>query len=198
MATPLATSTESGESAIEVPREGVALDPRVVVQAIAGDERAWSEIVHRYKRLVYSIPRRMGLDAEGCDDVFQTVFGLLVRELPKVRDPQAVPKWLITTTQRECWRVLRRAARAQAEGDASNRPEPDGADIEQWERAAHLDAALRALGGRCEALLRLLYRPGTGVSYEQVAEELGMPLGSIGPTRVRCLAKLAGLMKKDA
>lgn len=165
----------------------------IVTAAARGDERAWRQLVHRYKRLVYSIPRSYRLPEEACDDVFQNVFTALVRELPKLSDPRALPKWLITTTNRECWRAGKKRQAAELHADL---PAEDlsPAAVADWEAKSALDRALTELGGRCETLLRLLYLTPNHLPYEQVGEELGMPVGSIGPTRSRCLAKLAELL----
>lgn len=167
----------------------------VLTSAARGDERAWRTVVHRYKRLVYSIPRQYKFADEACDDIFQTVFTALVKELPRINDPHALPKWLITTTQRACWRAakLARASGAQLEPAAHAADMQDDA-VEKWERIQGLETALATLGGRCEALIRLLYLSQTQISYEQIGEQLGMAVGSIGPTRTRCLAKLSELM----
>jgi RNA polymerase sigma factor (sigma-70 family) len=170
------------------------LDPAVLAAAAAGDQRAWAQVVHRYKRLIYSIPRKYRLPPETCDDVFQSVFAALIRELPRVRDPQALPKWIITTTHRECWRVSKSRRPAEA---AEEQPIPEVLPLdhlERWERVQALEQALTDLGGRCESLLRLLFLRTTILPYEEAANLLGIPVGSIGPTRARCLAKLAELL----
>lgn len=167
----------------------------IVADAARGDERAWRQLVHRYKRLVYSIPRSYRLPDEACDDIFQNVFTALVRELPKLSDPRALPKWLITTTNRECWRAGKKRQAGELHTDLPAIGEDlSGAAIADWEAKSALDQALTELGGRCEKLLRLLYLTPNQLPYEQVGEALGMPVGSIGPTRSRCLAKLAELL----
>lgn len=171
-------------------------DREVLAAAARGDERAWRQVVHRYKRLVYSIPRGYKFSDEACDDIFQTVFATLVRELPRIEDTQALPKWLITTTHRACWKVSRSAQAnrsALAPEFLSEDPRPD--ELERLERVQKLESALLTLGGRCEPLLRLLYLARADVSYEQIATQLNMAVGSIGPTRTRCLAKLAELLE---
>ena len=172
------------------------VDREVLAAASRGDERAWRKIVHRFKRLIYSIPRGYKFPDEACDDIFQTVFASLVKELPRINDPQALPKWLITTTHRACWKASKSA---RAEG-AQLEPAVYAADVQEdellrWERVQRLETALAILGGRCETLLRLLYLSPSQISYEQIGEQVGMAVGSIGPTRTRCLAKLSELMQ---
>lgn len=171
----------------------------MVLAAAKGDDRAWRKLVHQYKRLVYSIPRSYRLSDETCDDVFQTIFATLVRELPAIKDPKSLTKWLMTSTHRECWKASKRERSRQASSLDQHQPQDLAAEMpsdraDLWERRQMLDSALSSLGGRCEKLLRLLYLSPVQIPYEQVGETLGIALGSVGPTRARCLAKLADSM----
>ncbi len=175
-------------------------DSELVARSLAGDDRAWRELVDRYKRLVYSIPRRYRLPDDQCDDVFQSVFASLLRHLSKVRDAESLPKWMITTTYRECWRQARENKAAPGtldsarSADAPDPAAPPDAQAEHWERQHLVDQALRRLGGRCEKLLRAIFLDPSRPSYTTISERLGMPVGSIGPVRARCLAKLLELL----
>ncbi len=189
-----------GSPFVNIGAEGSAIGDvqslkEVFAGAARGDERAWRAVVHRYKRLVYSIPREYKFADDACDDIFQTVFAAFVRELPRINDPQAVPKWLITTTHRACWKAAKAAQSAGFQLEPSaHAAEPQEDAVERWERVQQLESALSSLGGRCEVLLRLLYLSSSEVSYEEIGRQVGMAVGSIGPTRTRCLAKLADLM----
>ena len=175
-------------------------DAELVTRSVAGDERAWRELVDRYKRLVFSIPRRYRFPDDQCDDVFQNVFANLLRHLAQLRDVESLPKWMITTTHRECWRLSRTTQAARGVGKTS----PDSSLVdpaappdqlaESWERQHAVDQALRTLGGRCEQLLRAIFLDPSRPSYNEISARLGMPLGSIGPVRARCLAKLSELL----
>ncbi|MHC4218430.1 MAG: RNA polymerase sigma factor [Planctomycetota bacterium] len=163
---------------------------------IAGDEAAWNELVGRYGQLVFSIPRRYGLDRDACEDIFQEVFSILVRQLPGIRRRTGLPKWFITTTHHVC-RHWFRQARKRA-GEPSPMPEtatPPAELIQEWEQQHLVRQALRRLGGRCQELLTILYANRGPASYEDVARQLDMPVGSIGPTRARCLRKLLALIE---
>jgi len=179
---------------------GELTDSELVARSLEGDNRAWRELVDRYKRLVYSIPRRYRLPDDQCDDVFQSVFASLLRHLSKVRDAESLPKWMITTTHRECWRQARenRSARAPNElpwpADAVDPASPPDQQAQAWERQHLVDQALRNLGGRCEQLLRAIFLDPAKPSYTAISKRLGMPVGSIGPVRARCLAKLLELL----
>lgn len=174
-------------------------DPALIERCLKSDEGAWRDLVEKYKRLVYSIPRGYRLPDSTCDDIFQSVFSLLYQNLGSLRDTRTLAKWLMTTTQRECWRTTRsntRAASHLANLPAAEAPstEPAADDLERWERRVAVQQALTRLGGPCERLLRALFTTADSTNYADVAASLGIPTGSIGPTRARCLAKLASLL----
>lgn len=160
-------------------------------QCRAGREDAWRVLVDRYASLVYGVARSHGFRGERADDVAQSVFTTLVARLASIREPEALPGWLVTTTRRVCWRLARAPAMGSIEGVAPC-VEPEAPERE--ERRAMLVWALRSLGPPCEELLRAMFLRHANPRYEQLAEELGMPVGSIGPTRGRCLAKLANAL----
>ncbi|MBS0198209.1 MAG: sigma-70 family RNA polymerase sigma factor [Planctomycetes bacterium] len=171
-------------------------DTELVRRCLGGDESAWRQIVKRFGPLVISIPARAGLNPDSRDDVFQATFMALFRHLGSLRDAQSLAKWIITTATRETWRERKR------QRSAIHRPEhepidipPD--DVAAMERAHIVDLGLRKLGGRCEELLRRLFGPGEGADYRKIAQDLSIPIGSIGPTRQRCLAKLAELISES-
>ena len=165
-------------------------DSALVERCIGGEERAWRELVARYGPLVYSVASR-SCPAHDRDDVFQATFLALYKSLPKLRDAASLAKWIITTASRESWRAARRGKVVSASADA----EVAQADnLTSYEEAQLVEQALRRLGGRCEVLLRHLFRAGAPLEYETLASLTGLPLGSSGPTRRRCLAKLAELL----
>lgn len=167
-------------------------DAELVRRCAEGDERAWHEIVDRHAALVFSIAKRAGLDRAEREDAFQTVMTILVREVPRFRDGQSLVKWLITTTQRESWRRARGASRTPMPiaGETTN----DSHDPELLEREHAVRLAFARLGERCQSLLRALVTEPGAPSYEKVADRLGMPIGSLGPTRARCLDRLRQIL----
>jgi RNA polymerase sigma factor (sigma-70 family) len=189
-------------------------DPQVVqlLQRCAeGDQRAWSRVVAMYSGLVYAIARQHGLREDQCDDIAQTVFAALLRSLRSIRDAQALPAWLSQTTRRACWRVVERerkhiarTASIDASGEESGlvhtlrHAGEDSREAREVllsiEDAHRVRLALDELGGRCRELLRALFVETARPDYDMIAQRLAMPLGSIGPTRNRCLAKLADLL----
>jgi RNA polymerase sigma factor (sigma-70 family) len=167
----------------------------LVIRARDGDERAWAALVERYAPLIWSLCRRYRLDTTDTADVGQNVWLLLVTQLGKIRDPAALPGWLVTTTRRECGRVLSRAQRKGARRmlDAENIPDGEAETIEQVLLAAERHAALREafthLPPRDQQLIALLTEDPP-VPYAEISARLGIPVGSIGPNRRRCLDKL--------
>ncbi|GIH89801.1 RNA polymerase sigma factor [Planobispora siamensis] len=166
----------------------------LVVRAREGDQDAWNELVDRYAPLVWSICRRYGLARTDIDDVAQNVWLRAVGQLKALREPAALPGWLATTTKHECSRVFR--ARRRQEGteqplDFEMTPDDESKLIEQELEAAERNAVLRAafaeLSATCQQILLLRME---GVPYEEIGARLGMSIGSIGPTRARCLEKL--------
>ena len=184
-------------------------DAELVARCAAGDERAWRTLVYRYRRLIYTIPYRMGLDPAEADDVFQVAFTRLAERIDRLERPERVRAWLVTTARRLSLNVVTRRRGIEDPEDAlANVAHPDDLPNEELERLEEqqlMRTALERLGGRCRDLLALLYYPedsGGPASYEEISERLGMPIGSIGPTRMRCLGKLRaeyeGLTGEDA
>ena len=177
-------------------------DADLVARCANGDEAAWRTLVFRYRRLVYTIPYRMGLDPDDADDVFQIAFTRLAERIRTMKKPERVRAWLVTTARRVSLDVAGR--RRDPEPDAlKDLADPAGLPLEEVMRLEEeqlVKAAVDALGGRCRDLLTKLYYPdpGTGqsTSYEAVAATMGIPVGSVGPTRIRCLKRLLAQYRK--
>ena len=173
-------------------------DPHVVAlvtRASGGDQEAWYELVDRYAPLVYTICTRYRLSNHDIEDVGQNVWLLLVEQLGKLREPAALPGWLATTTARECLRVVRAASKGErlaTELDDSVLF-VDNAVIDEEILVAERNTAVRAafaeLPPRCQQLLSMLISDPPH-SYADIHAELGLPVGSIGPQRARCLDRL--------
>ncbi|MBP8298694.1 MAG: sigma-70 family RNA polymerase sigma factor [Burkholderiales bacterium] len=182
-------------------------DTTLVARCRRGEAAAWEALVRRYQRLVYAIVRRAGLDEHAAADVFQTVFARLVEHLPRIADPRRLQAWNVTTARREVILALRRGQRTvsmtRADDDGDDTAEFDVADeallpeeaLDELQQLDGLRRALDRLDQRCRELLQLLFRDEDDkVPYEEVAQRLGVSVGSIGPTRSRCLGKLRGLV----
>ena len=167
----------------------------LVRRARSGDEPAWNALVERYAPLIWSLCRQYRLGGADAADVGQNVWLQLVNQLGKIRDPAALPGWLATTTRRECKRVLNKAPAPHAAPhapDADNIPD-DQANMLEQVLAAEQHAALREafahLPPCCQQLTALLIKDPP-VPYAEISARLGIPIGSIGPNRRRCLDKL--------
>jgi len=167
----------------------------LVTRAAHGDERAWDALVERYAPLVWSICRRYRLSEADTHDVSQSVWLGLVSHLDRLRDPAAVPGWLATTTRRECVKVRRAAQTTWNVLDTENIPDEQARMAEQElllaERHAALREAFAQLTPSCQRLIALLIEDPP-LPYAQISARLGIPVGSIGPGRRRCLDKLRG------
>lgn len=163
-----------------------------------GDPEAWEKLVRRYQRLIYTIPRRAGLNDELAAEVFQRVCVTLFEHLDRITQPERLSAWVTTTARRESWRQLRgqRAAVSLGPGDGDTLEDlPDTALqpdelVERAEQQHAVRAGLAELDERCRDLLTLLFYRSEPPPYAEVAARLNMPAGSIGPTRARCLQKL--------
>jgi RNA polymerase sigma factor (sigma-70 family) len=173
-------------------------DPRVthlVTRARNGDQQAWNALVDRYAPLIWSICRRYQLNDADAEDVGQFVWLRLVDQLDNLRDPAALPGWLVTTTRRECFRVQRATCSPSAGGQVLDENIPDeqavAADHELLvaERNAALREAFAHLSPANQQLLALLMADPP-VPYAEISARLGISVGSIGPKRGRCLDRL--------
>jgi RNA polymerase sigma factor (sigma-70 family) len=166
----------------------------LVRRAADGDRAAWETLVDRYTNLLWSIARSHRLGTETAADVVQTSWLRLLENLGRIKEPERLGAWLATTARHECLRVLRRTQREELTEDTTlDRPDagaqPLDAALLLEERDAALWRALSGIGERCQQLLRVLMADPPP-SYEAVSAALEMPVGSIGPTRARCLVKL--------
>jgi RNA polymerase sigma factor (sigma-70 family) len=178
--------------------------PGLVAAALAGDQRAWDRLEERFEPLVWSICRSYRLSREDAEDVYQMTWLRLAEKLDQVRDPRALPGWITTTCKRECQAQITRGR-----GTVALEPEDleyhlggDDAGVDRVLLAAEERAALweafGRLGDRCQDVLRALILDvpdGERPSYQEVSRELGIPAGSLGPTRMRCLQHLRKLIE---
>ncbi|HET8613934.1 MAG TPA: sigma-70 family RNA polymerase sigma factor [Actinomycetales bacterium] len=174
----------------------------LVAEAAAGSQQAWDGIVARYNRLVWAVARSFRLTEPDAADVVQTTWLRLVEHLDGLQQPERVGAWLGTTARREALRLAKvRGQAVQRSSDADLVLLPDAApSIEESlltrERDAQLYRAVLQLNDRCQRLLRVL-SASPPPRYETVSEALGLPVGSIGPTRGRCLDKLRKVLDEQ-
>jgi len=196
-----AAGATSATSAPREPHLPVSEAPveELVARAAEGTQAAWDEIVRRYERLVWSVARSYRLSSADAGDAVQTTWLRLVEHLGKVRDPERLGAWLATTARRESLRIATHRRRQRDDGsddDLALMPDTS-VDVEESllssERDVTLLHAVRQLDDRCQKLLRVL-SASPPPRYDAVAEAFGMPIGSIGPTRGRCLNRLKDVL----
>jgi RNA polymerase sigma factor (sigma-70 family) len=189
-----------------IPRESAptdidqTCDDSVVINLVAsardGDVRAWDALVERYAPLIWSICRKYRLGHADADDVGQSVWLHLVDQLDNIREPAALAGWLATTTRRECGRLVRAAHgphavvyALDAENMADERADAAEQEVLAAERHAALREAVTQLPPDCQRLVAML-TADPPLPYAEISATLSMPIGSIGPTRSRCLDRI--------
>jgi RNA polymerase sigma factor (sigma-70 family) len=194
---------------IRVPRptatdyhENAAADAELVRACLEGNPEAWTTLIAKYKRLIYSIPIKFGVQREDAADIFQAVCTDLVAELPRLRRHEALKPWLMRVTRHKTlhWkaRMRREAAWPQVESVEQDLAISDGVGariLEEVERAQAVREAVAQLPDRCRELVRLLFYQQPPLPYDELARRLGLATGSIGFIRGRCLKKLRAQLK---
>lgn len=168
-------------------------DERLVRECLDGSQEAWSALIDKYKKLIYSIPVKYELSREDANDVFQSVCVDLYSELPRLREPRALPKWLIQTTLHKCIRHKQQQQRfSDEEVTEELAPTAAAADalVEEVQKEQFLRDAISALPARCAEMIRMLFFEVPVRPYAEIAKQLGLATGSIGFIRGRCLDKL--------
>jgi RNA polymerase sigma factor (sigma-70 family) len=170
-------------------------DSQLIEQCLKGKESAWAELIDRYKNLIFSIPIRYGFSEEDAADVFQAVCMDLLADLSRLREPKALPSWLIQVARNKCFHRKQLLQRHTVQG--IDDVDPPAASIGEPENlAAHaqqeqlLREALSELPPQCRRLVQMLFFEIPPRPYEDVAKELKLAQGSIGFTRRSCLDKL--------
>ena len=172
---------------------------QLLAAAAGGSQAAWDALVDRYGRLVWSVVRGFRFDPATAADVSQTVWLRLVEHCERIRDPERLPAWLATTARNESIRASRRLARSiptefsvEVADDAAPRVDERLLEDEQMQQVL---GAFEEISPRCQELLRLLCTDPP-LEYEAISGILDMPVGSIGPTRARCLDRLRNVMER--
>jgi RNA polymerase sigma factor (sigma-70 family) len=175
---------------------------RLVTECLAGDERAWSTLLDRYKNLIYSIPVRYGAPPQDAADIFQAVCLDLFNELPRLRDAEALQGWLIRVTTNKCYHWKRRQVSRESDLDENQMESLPSVDaispaiLAEVEREQVLREAILRLPPRCREMIELLFFEQPPMSYNDVARRLNLATGSIGFIRGRCLKRLKKLLEE--
>jgi len=174
-------------------------DHELIQACRAGHALAWERLLDKYERLIFSVSLNYGLTTDDAADVTQITFTILLQNLDTLPDGIRLAPWLATVARRHTWRLLvrnRREAVSPEEDLAGNETVGGIIDYsERWELAEWLNYGLSMLDERCRQLLLALYFDEEQPSYDQVANHLKMPVGSIGPTRARCLEHMRQSMR---
>jgi len=173
---------------------------RVLVLACRrGDQLAWEKLIRRYQRLIYAIPLRAGLDEDQAAEIFQDVFTTFFQKLNDIEEPEKLQAWLVTTARRKTWRTIAKSHATEWINEAGTVSDQTPLPDEQLvilEEQHRIRTAVSMLDERCQKLVQMLFYHAQPPSYAEIAASLGIPEGSIGPTRARCLGKLLRILKK--
>jgi RNA polymerase sigma factor (sigma-70 family) len=182
------------------------VDANLIHRCRGNDQAAWDELVERYQRLIFAIPKRSGLSDEQAADVFQEVFLTLFEKIDEIKQPERIRSWLVTTAKFKTWAVIRSSRGFYSPGTeeemaaemasiADHSPLADDMLIELEEQ--HLiRTALHKLEEKCRQILSMLYLAEPAASYADVAVAIGVGETSISPMRTRCLKKLQTILTK--
>lgn len=176
---------------------GVATDEMLIAACRQGDQQAWQEVFTRYHRLVRSIASSYGAREHDAEEIVQISFSVLFDNIHTIRPDSTLAPWLSTIARRHTWRLLERRRRAEP-ADIHDEALAHDDVREHAERAAADDvlrAALLQMPAKCRTLLEALYLRGDEPGYAEISRELDIPIGSIGPTRGRCLERLRAIIE---
>ncbi|HKS82829.1 MAG TPA: sigma-70 family RNA polymerase sigma factor [Candidatus Acidoferrales bacterium] len=170
-------------------------DSRLVRECVRGNEEAWATLIDKYKRLIYSIPIKYGLSIDEANDIFQNVCLDLLSELTKLREPKALPKWIMQVTSHRCLRQKTHSRRMELAGESDEPLDSEVAPIAErilCEAAEEqsLRDAISGIPPRCQKLVEMLFFEEPPKPYNEIARSLGIATGSIGFIRQRCLDRL--------
>lgn len=184
---PLVTDNEKSAPVIS--------DAQLVKRCLSGQEEAWAQLIDKYKALIYSIPVKYGLPPHEAADIFQGTCMELLAHLPNLRDPRALPKWLIQVAHHKCYHWKRQQQRLVSRDGEAELPEPEVPPVaEEFVKRAEEEQALREalanLAPRCRKLVEMLFFEIPARPYAEIANELNLAVGSIGLTRQKCIESL--------
>jgi RNA polymerase sigma factor (sigma-70 family) len=180
-----------------------AEDKQLVKECLAGKEEAWATLIHKYKRLIYSVPYKYGASADDAADIFQGVCLEMFTELKNLRNLESLRSWIITVTVHKMYHWKKRRGATDLELDSLEPEQADGIAsvvqpeiLEQVQQEQIVREAVAQLPARCMEMVRLLFYQDEPIPYADVARRLGLATGSIGFIRGRCLDRLHKLLEK--
>jgi RNA polymerase sigma factor (sigma-70 family) len=186
----------------QVARELSWSNERLVKECRKGNEAAWSALIEKYKNLIFSIPIKFGLSRDDAADIFQAVCVDLLSSLSQLREPAALPKWLMQASYHKCLRWKKQRLNlvddpAEIEEQEASSEELPGEMLSQLQREQILRDALTELPPRCQKMIHLLFFEEPPRPYNEIGKELGLATGSIGFIRSRCLKRLREQLAKE-
>lgn len=187
-------------------RDLTRTDSELIGACRRGDETAWDELVERFQRLIFTIPRRAGLSDAQSADILQEVFLTLFEKLDEIEQPEKIRSWIVTTAKFKTWGVVRGEkgfhspeSEEDMEAEMANLPDTSplaDAILIELEEQHLIRMALQKMEVRCQKILSMIYLQDAGATYAEVAREIGVGETSISPLRARCLKKLAKILTK--
>lgn len=183
------------KTAVVVKSRPAWTDAQLVNECLRANEEAWSTLIDKYKRLIYSIPVKYGFSTDDATEIFQAVCVELLSELPKLREPKALPKWIMQIAAHKCLHHKRQTQRTEARDPNDQSfdaivPGRAEAILREAEEEQTLRDAISNLPPRCRQLIQMLFFEEPPRPYGQLASELGLATGSVGFIRQRCLERL--------
>ena len=199
---PALSENASALNAAKIARD----DADLVRRCRKGDQSAWDELIDRYQRLIYAVPRRAGLTDDQAGDVFQEVLITLLEKIDELQQPEKLRAWIVTTAKFKTWAVIR-GKKGQYSPATDEEMEAEIANIQdssplademlmELEEQHLIRTALKKLEERCQQILSMIYLNTVPASYAEVGAAIGVGETSISPLRTRCLKKLKDLLVK--
>lgn len=168
-------------------------DTTLVEACLQGNDQAWAMLLARYSGLIYTIPLHFGFSQNLAEEIFQEVCLTLLEKLSTIHNPQRLSAWIVTITRRLCIQTIRRKDLTVTIETLEEQPaemEPVDEQLLRLEQQHLVRKALANLDERCQYLLKVLFFETVQPSYETIAAQFGLSVGSIGPNRARCLERL--------
>ncbi len=167
-------------------------DAELIENCLKGNQNAWEALIRRYQNLIYSVPIRYHFSAPDAADVFQHVCVTLLEKLKTLRNTQTISSWLYITTKRHCWKIAKKQRmEVELEGEEGIADDSKGENLVLQHQIKN---GVQQLSEKCRELISALYYADPPLSYDEITEKFGIPFGSIGPTRARCLERLKKIL----
>jgi RNA polymerase sigma factor (sigma-70 family) len=167
-------------------------DAELIEFCLQGDSASWEALIRKYQNLIYSVPLKHRLSAQDAADIFQSVCVVMMQKLNTLRQSQTLASWLYVTTRRQCWKLLRKQSReVEIDENVEDVVEDSAEDVVLQHQ---IRMGLAQLSDKCRELLTALYYDDPPLSYDDITKKFGVPYGSIGPNRARCLERLKKIL----